>query len=65
MGATTTIRVTRETREALGELAQRRGEAVSRTIDRAVRLLEQETMGADLSVPLRGDELAWLDADAG
>lgn len=65
MSETTTIRVSRLTREALGELAERRGETVTGTIDRAVRLLEQEMIGLDLTAPLRDDELAWLDADAG
>ena len=65
MSETTTIRASRFTRDVLGELADRRGETVTRTIDRAVRLLEQEMIGRDLSEPLRGDELAWLDADAG
>lgn len=65
MSDTTTIRVSRFTRDVLGELAARRGESVTSTVDRAVRLLEQEMIGADLAAPLRADELAWLDADAG
>nr|WP_291497520.1 hypothetical protein [Actinomyces sp.] len=40
-------------------------ETLTDTVSRATRLLEQETIGSDLSAPLRGDELAWLDADAG
>lgn len=63
--STTTIRVTRTTRDALNELAARRGESLTDTVDRAVRLLEQELMGQDLAAPLRDDELDWLDADAG
>lgn len=65
MGATTTIRVSRTTHEALNELAARRGETLTDTVARAARLLAQETIGGDLSAPLRDDELAWLDADAG
>lgn len=65
MSDSTTIRVSRSTRDALGELAERRGETVTSTVDRAVRLLEQEMIGADLAADLRDDELAWLDADAG
>lgn len=65
MTDTTTIRVTRSTRQVLGELAERRGETVTSTIDCAVRLLEQEMIGTDLSAPLRDDEVAWLDAEAG
>lgn len=65
MSDTTTIRVARSTRHVLRELAERRGETVTNTVDRAVRLLEQEMIGADLAAPLRDDEIAWLDADAG
>lgn len=65
MSNTTTIRVSRATRDALNSLAARRGEPLTDTASRATRLLEQETIGRDLSAPLREDELAWLDADAG
>lgn len=65
MSSTTTIRVTRATRDALNELAARRGETLTDTVSRATRLLEQEVMARDLAAPLRDDELAWLDADAG
>ncbi|MDO5618904.1 hypothetical protein [Kocuria sp.] len=65
MSDTTTIRVTRATRDSLNDLAAVRGESLTDTIDRATRLLKQELMGQDLSSPLRDDELAWLDADAG
>lgn len=65
MGDTTTIRVSRATRDALNHLAARRGETLTDTVSRAARLLEQEVIGRDLSTPLRDDELAWLDADAG
>jgi hypothetical protein len=65
MSDTTTIRVRRTTRDALGELAARRGETVSDTVSHAARLLEQEAIGRDLATPLREDEIDWLDADAG
>lgn len=65
MDDTTTIRVTRTTRDTLNDLAARRGETLTDTVARAVRLLEQEVIGRDLSAPLHEDELAWLDADAG
>ncbi|MGO1542854.1 MAG: hypothetical protein ACTHXA_00775 [Gulosibacter sp.] len=65
MSDTTTIRVTRDVRDALNVLAARRGETVTDTVTRATRLLEQEAIGRDLSTPLRDDEIAWLDADAG
>jgi hypothetical protein len=65
MSDTTTIRVSRAARDALNDLAAKRGETLADTVSRAVRLLEQEVIGADLSAPLREDELDWLDADAG
>ncbi|MGO1510619.1 MAG: hypothetical protein ACTHXO_12270 [Actinomycetaceae bacterium] len=65
MSETTTIRVSRTARDALKDLAARRGETLTDTVSRAVRLLEQEAIGRDLSAPLGDDELAWLDADAG
>ncbi len=65
MSETTTIRVTRATREELRELAARREESVAETVARAVRLLRQDDMGRDLARPLTDDEVAWLDADAG
>ena len=65
MGDTTTIRVTRATRDVLNEIAERRGETLNDTVARAARLLEQESIGHDLAWPLRDDEQAWLDADAG
>ncbi|HWL60252.1 MAG TPA: hypothetical protein VNQ48_05120 [Microbacteriaceae bacterium] len=43
----------------------RRGETLTDTVARAARLLEQEAIGRDLAVPLRDDEVTWLDADAG
>lgn len=65
MTDTTTIRVSRETRDFLNDLAARRGESLTDTVSRGARLLEQEAIGQDLSEPLREDETAWLDADAG
>lgn len=65
MSETTTIRINRATRDALNDLAARRGETLNATVARAARLLEQEAIGVDLAVPLRDDEITWLDADAG
>lgn len=65
MSDTTTIRVARATRDVLNGLAERRGESMSDAVARAARLLEQETIGRDLSAQLRPDEVDWLDADAG
>lgn len=65
MSDTTTIRITRSTRDDLNELAAQRHETLTDTVSRATRLLQQETIGHDLATPLREDELDWLDADAG
>ena len=62
---TTTIRVSRTTRDVLNRLAAHRGQSMVETVERAARLLQQETIGADLATPLRADEIEWLDADAG
>lgn len=65
MANTTTIRVSRTTRDTLNKLAARRHKTLNDTVDRATRLLEQDIIGHDLSTPLRADERSWLDADAG
>lgn len=65
MSATTTVRVDRSTRDELKRLARRRNATVADTVARAVRLLRQEAMGQELAGPLAGEELDWLDADAG
>ncbi|MGO1318708.1 MAG: hypothetical protein ACTII7_03610 [Galactobacter sp.] len=65
MSNTTTIRVSRATRDALNELAANRNETLNDTVSHAARLLRQEAIGVELSTPLRDDEIAWLDADAG
>ncbi|MEE6282023.1 hypothetical protein [Georgenia sunbinii] len=65
MTETTTIRISRATRDELRELAERRQLTVAETVSRAVRLLRQDEIGRDLAVPLTGEEVSWLDADAG
>jgi len=65
MNDTTTIRVSRATRNTLNKLAIQRGETLTDTVSRAARLLEQEVIGNELSGPLRDDELTWLDAYVG
>ncbi|MGC3956029.1 MAG: hypothetical protein QM804_17595 [Propionicimonas sp.] len=65
MSDTTTVRLSRASHEALRGVAARRGQTVTAVLERAVRLLEQEAMGADLAADLRDDERTWLDADAG
>jgi len=63
--STTTIRVTKPTRDALNRLASQRNETLTETVSRGVRLLQQEQLGIDLSHPLEPEELEWLDVDLG
>jgi hypothetical protein len=65
MTETTTIRVDRSTRDHLNRLSRERHITVAQAASRAVRLLEQEQIGRDLTAPLTTDETAWLDADGG
>lgn len=65
MSDSTTIRVSRSTRDALNRIAAESGTTVADTVARGARLLQQERMGADLSQALRPDEVEWLDVDAG
>lgn len=63
--STTTIRVTKPTRDMLNRLAAQRGETLTETVSRGVRLLQQEQLGIDLARPLESEEQEWLDADFG
>ena len=65
MADTTTIRISRETHARVTRLAAQRHETIDQTVARALRVLRQDSMGRDLSIPLTDDETAWLDADAG
>ncbi|WP_424798161.1 hypothetical protein [Pseudactinotalea sp. Z1732] len=65
MSESTTIRVSKATRDELRDLASHRRSTVAETVAHAVRLLRQDEMGRDLAGPLTGDEISWLDADAG
>ena len=65
MVETTTIRVSRATRDELRHLARSRHLTVAETVARAVRLLRQDELGRDLAAPLTDEEVSWLDADAG
>ena len=64
MSDTTTVRMDRGTHDVLKRLASDRGSTVTEALARAVRLLRQEQMGAELATELRKDEQEWLDADA-
>lgn len=65
MSDTTTIRVSRATRDQLRRAARERHQTVAETVALAVRLLRQDELGRDLARPLSDEEVAWLDADAG
>ncbi len=61
----TSVRIDVGTHEELKRLAAELHTTVGNTVTLAVRALRQDRMGADLQVPLRDDESAWLDADLG
>lgn len=65
MADTTTIRVSRRTRDELLTLANERGQTVADTVSHAIRLLHQDEIGRDLAAPLTDAEISWLDADSG
>jgi hypothetical protein len=65
MTDTTTIRVSRATHDEVRRLAHRRHQSIDQVVSRAMRLLRQDEIGRELASPLSGEEIAWLDADAG
>ena len=58
-------RIDTATHEELKRLAAELNTTVGNTVSLAVRALRQDRVGADLAQGLRGDEVAWLDADLG
>ena len=63
MSDTTTVRIDRSTHETLKRLARDRRTTVTDAVARAVRLLHQEQMGAELSQAPERTDSEWLDAD--
>jgi predicted transcriptional regulator len=61
----TSVRIDSGTHEDLKRLAAELNTTVGNTVALAVRALRQDRIGADLQAPLRGDEIAWLDAELG
>ena len=61
----TSVRIDSATHDDLKRLAAELNTTVGNTVTLAVRALRQERVGADLSAPLRPDEVDWLDADLG
>jgi len=61
----TSVRIDTPTHKELKRLAAELNTTVGNAVSLAVRSLRQERVGADLTAPLRADEVAWLDADLG
>jgi hypothetical protein len=61
----TSVRIDAGTHEDLKRLAAELHTTVGNTVTLAVRALRQDRVGGDLSMALRDDESAWLDADLG
>lgn len=61
----TSVRIDIDTHRELRRLASEYHTTVGNTITIAVRALRRERLEADLSHPLRDDEIAWLDAELG
>jgi hypothetical protein len=61
----TSVRIDRETHEALKRLAEELGATVGETVAIAIRRLAQRRMGVELGAPLTQAEVDWLDADLG
>ena len=61
----TSVRIDKATNLELKNLARELGSSVGETVALAVRRLRQDRIGAELTVPLTDDEVAWLDADLG
>jgi hypothetical protein len=61
----TSVRIDATTHEELKRLAAEMNTTVGNTVSLAIRALRQDRVGQDLSLPLRKDETAWLDADLG
>ncbi len=61
----TSVRIDTSTHQELKRLALELNTTVGHTVALAVRALRQDRIGDDLTMPLREEEIAWLDADLG
>ena len=61
----TSVRIDTSTHEELKRLAVELNTTVGHAVALAVRALRQDRIGADLTTPLREEEIAWLDAELG
>lgn len=61
----TSVRIDAATHQELKRLAAELHTTVGNTVALAVGALRQDRVGENLTTSLRGDEVAWLDADLG
>lgn len=61
----TSVRIDHATHQELKRLADRLGTTVGETVALAVRRLQQDRIGEELTASLSRDEVDWLDADLG
>lgn len=59
------VRIDKTTHDQLARLAVELDVTVGATVALAVRALRRDSIGNDLSTPLRYNEAQWLDADLG
>lgn len=61
----TSVRIDVSTHEELKRIAAELHTTVGNAVTLAVRALRQDRVGAELTTPLREDEVSWLDANLG
>ncbi len=61
----TSVRINVATHEELKRIAAELHTTVGNAVTLAVRALRQDRVGAELTTPLREDEISWLDANLG
>lgn len=61
----TSVRIDVATHEELKRIAAELHTTVGNAVTLAVRALRQDVVGAELTTPLREDEVSWLDANLG
>ena len=61
----TSVRIDVATHEELKRIAAELHTTVGNAVTLAVRALRQDSVGAELTTPLREDEVSWLDANLG
>jgi len=61
----TSVRIDVSTHDELKRIAAELHTTVGNAVTLAVRALRQDLVGAELTTPLREDEVSWLDANLG